>query len=106
MKTVRCESIEYNQELPLLLKRSDREFDEAFRYGCKSGLPPKSPKLGTLNLNSGLEVPQNWRIWGAEALKNEAKELIERTFFKLATTPAPSNKADRSQQSIVWDRSA
>ncbi len=25
-----------------------REFDEAFRYGCEFGLPPKSPKIGGL----------------------------------------------------------
>ena len=50
-----------------------------FAAVANPGSPLNPPNWGTFNLNSGLEVPQNWGIWGAEALNNEAKELIELT---------------------------
>ncbi len=59
-----------------------REFDEAFRCGCRSGLPPKIPQFwGTSSPEFRVQSPPILGDLGAEALKNEAKELIELTLM-------------------------
>ena len=40
---------------------------------------PETPPSPPIWEKPEFKVPQNWGIWGAEALKNEAKELIEPT---------------------------